>query len=324
MQGNDKAITSLVRSMKRTLQTEHGITVPHSALRASFLRAHGENPHAFAGRVQASEQKTVEVTASVAEAPTQTYTLYLADTDAGCLERFALDADGTILLPEDFEFKGAKLEHQYAEVPSVNRYGLPDYLVKAKEFYAAFGLELSPTHEFKFHNLGDDSGDSCKLQISMTDLEWQAVLAAALGESPDFAAEVAEWVGVHYQHNFDKEPELKKLEWAHRYLEVLEQESRQVPVRFEWVYPDEDSDHVDAYVDIDTGTIVLEQEAADDVTNSSVRIRIWVPNYGDELDEAMDGEMYDAYFKRGADGKDVFFVQPKAISAIAREYGITV
>ncbi len=48
MQDTNKALTQLVRSMKRTLKTQHGIEVPHAALRASLLLAQGENPHAYA------------------------------------------------------------------------------------------------------------------------------------------------------------------------------------------------------------------------------------------------------------------------------------
>src|SRR5262245_39819095 len=47
MKDQDKAMTALLRSMKRTLKAEHGIEVPHSALRASYLLAQGEHPHAF-------------------------------------------------------------------------------------------------------------------------------------------------------------------------------------------------------------------------------------------------------------------------------------
>lgn len=56
----DKALTALIRSMKRALAREHNIEVPHAALRACFLQAQGENPHAFAakeGRIGAPLRK---------------------------------------------------------------------------------------------------------------------------------------------------------------------------------------------------------------------------------------------------------------------------
>ena len=51
MQENDKELTQLIKSMKRNLQAQFGFEIPHSALRASLLMAHGENPHAYAGKV---------------------------------------------------------------------------------------------------------------------------------------------------------------------------------------------------------------------------------------------------------------------------------
>jgi hypothetical protein len=46
----DKELSNFIKAMKRNLQKQFGVTVPHSALRASYLLALGENPHAYAGK----------------------------------------------------------------------------------------------------------------------------------------------------------------------------------------------------------------------------------------------------------------------------------
>lgn len=231
MQDTNKAITSLVRSMKRTLKDKHGVDIAHSALRASYLQALGENPHAFAGREQAPvipEKAPPPVAPVVVPRADESLwrTLYLAEDNLGCLERFSLFDDGTVLLPEGFQFKNATLERQFAEIPRISRYGLPDHLVKAKEFYAPHGLEVGHYHEFWPEDLGDDGAGSCKLVISMPDADWEKLLDAALVENPGFENEVAEWVGMHYQRLFNKESPAKQLEWVQRYLDMLEESAR--------------------------------------------------------------------------------------------------
>lgn len=51
MQDTNKALMALVRSLRRSLKHDHGIEVPHAALRASLLQAQGESPHAFGDKV---------------------------------------------------------------------------------------------------------------------------------------------------------------------------------------------------------------------------------------------------------------------------------
>ena len=65
MQENDKDVTRLIKSMKRSLQDQFGVNVPHAALRASYLLARGEQPHAFAGKKFPSVEPRKEVVASV-------------------------------------------------------------------------------------------------------------------------------------------------------------------------------------------------------------------------------------------------------------------
>lgn len=165
MTDQNKAMTALVRSMKKALQDQHGIKVPHAALRASYLQAQGEHPHAFVGKKATNNNEaalrelvdkapaffhpeydfdgeklawlekaglkyTTKPSASNTEEPATSarHRLYLAEDDIDCLERISLDPDGEVLLPKSWEFKKAVLESLAADIPRVSKYGLPDYL----------------------------------------------------------------------------------------------------------------------------------------------------------------------------------------------------
>jgi hypothetical protein len=65
MQDTNKEVTQFIKSMKLNLKEKFGVDVPHAALRASYLMALGENPHAFAGRAAPGEQKKAEIRARV-------------------------------------------------------------------------------------------------------------------------------------------------------------------------------------------------------------------------------------------------------------------
>lgn len=339
MQDNNKAITSLVRSMKRTLKDKHGIDVPHSALRASYLQALGENPHAFAARSNELEAKVerVEPAPAAAERNPLCRTLYLVQDDIGCLERLALDQDGTMLLPEEFEFQNTVLERQFAEVPRVSRYGLPDYLVKAKEFYAPFGIELAADYVFWHKDLGNDSGDRCKLIVSMPDVQWNAVLEAVLEENPSFHDELAEWVGLHYRRVLENESTGQQLDWLERYLAAKQEstdednyardeepESACVDVKFEWCLPGGKPDSVDAYVELDTGLVAFQGHVPENVWFDAEFSQIRVPNKGDSFDDGVVGEVYRAYVQRNFAGRGDFKVDRASVTQIAAEYDLVV
>jgi hypothetical protein len=331
MQENNKAVTSLVRSMKRALKAQHGIDVPHSALRASYLQALGENPHAFAGRSAAAPTAaTAAVTQAPSHAAKRLRTLYLVGDELGCLERFALDQDGSAVLPDDFTFRDTRLERQYAELPRVAKYGLPDYLAKASTFYAQFGIKLANTYEHDYRDLGDDSGDACRLFVSMPDEAWEHLLAVALEENTDFDDAVAEWVGLHHGRNFDKMARAEQLDWVQRYLDSLEPqpdmdddprdveepEAPGLEVFFEYVYPDEDGDSVPALLDTATGLVSLATAIPADVASPNVRTRIWVSDDGTRLDSAGDGAEFKVRYYRNAHGGGIWMVGYEALERI--------
>lgn len=312
MKNQDKATTALVRSMKRNLEQKHGIKVPHAALRASYLQALGENPHAFAGRtpdveVKAVAQQTVDTSGRLR-------TLYLVEDDIGCLEHLALDKDGVAKMPVDFEFQDTLLERQFAELPRVSKYGLPDYIANAREFFGRFGIKLANTYVHDYRDLGDDSGDSCRIFVTMPEDEWQRVLDAAQDESAQFEADVAEWVGLHYRQNFDACKRTQRNEWAQRYLDSLvqsdeldsepsdEPEDVTADVIFDYVYPDEDGDSMAASVDLHTGIVSFKKAIPADVASPNVRTRIWVSEDGEPLEGAGDGLMFETGYYRNAHG----------------------
>jgi hypothetical protein len=308
MKNQDKATTALVRSMKRNLEQHHGIKVPHAALRASYLQALGENPHAFAGRTPEAELPAT--LAPVADTSGRLRTLYLVEDDIGCLEHLALDKDGVAKLPADFEFQDTRLERQFAELPRVSKYGLPDYLANAREFFGRFGITLANTYEHDYRDLGDDSGDSCRIFVTMPEARWQEMLVAVQEGNAQFEADVAEWVGLHYGRILDQEPQAKQTEWVQRYLDSREPtddtdsdpspepESPTAAVIFEYVYPDEDGDTVAASVDLHTGTVSFTQVLPADVHSPNVRTRIWVTEDGEPLESAGDGVDFETVFYR--------------------------
>lgn len=291
MNDTSRELTRVVRSMRKTLKSEHGLDVPYTALRAAYLRAQGRHPHAF-GRAPAQVPPSAHTphpacTPALPKPARDTCVrLHLVEDDLGCLERLALDADGRYPLPEDWMFATARLVRQQARVPSVRRYGLPRYIEEAQAFYAGFGLSAGQVHN-EIDDAGDDSGDTCALEVHMARGELEQLLLAVLEDTPGLAEALAEWVGLHYRRNFDVEPPAARADWLARYVGLqtdgCEPDSRatetpdaEVTVALEWVYPDEDGDQVEATVCLATGVVKLPADARvpADITDSSVRVRV--------------------------------------------------
>ncbi len=334
MQDINKQVTAFVRSMKRLLKSQHGIEVPHAALRASLLAAQGENPHAFAAKSRASETSLREL---IAEAPhyfhpgydfdgkklqwlqraglvpggeptskearsAETRTLYLVDDEDGMERILALDPAGHVPVPADFEgFTGTcTVLELRAQVPKVSRYGLPDYYNDPSGFFRSYGLSLSGQYSCSYEDLGDDSGDSAVVTVQVPDNIWGKLLVHTLRTSPQLYDGVAEWVGLHYGRNFDTEAG-RQAEWVERFLDSLDEGARLAPARsaavvFEYVYPDEDGGSCPALVYFDTGHVRLLETVPDDVTDSMVRTRIWT---GEEVG---DGDDVPVYFQQADQG----------------------
>jgi len=224
-------------------------------------------------------------------------TLHLAEDEIGCLELLALDSDGCFTLPEDFVFEpGSLLSSQSAWVPKVSRYGLPVYLEQAQEFFGSMGLSLAKNYRTAVRDLQDDSGDSCTIQVQVSEAQWQRVLDTVWQTQPAFRDHVLEWVGFNYKQNAEHMLREQQLDWAQRYLDMLHtQESlNQEPTwEFEWVYPDEDGDRCAAKVDLSTGEVTPQGEVPDDVRDRLVRTRLVCTD---------TEELYDVYFQANENG----------------------
>lgn len=342
MQANNQVITSMARSMGRSLKNEHGITVPHSALRAVLLQAQGLNPHAFAdanARAVSEDVKTLQQL--VNEAPNFFHpsydfdgekvawlqkaglvsvdseatpampirTLHLAHDSLGCLNRLALDAEGTLMVPEDFTFTESSLVVSVnALIPRVSKYGMPDYLRMTGGFFQdSFGLGSRLPLDLSYEDLGDDSGDTCFINVEMSDKDWSRIVLAALSESSGTQDAISEWTGLHYKQDFSALSKAKKVEWTVRYLEMLEEASTihhepapvsGIPVNLEYVYPDQDGDYLPAMLNLATGVVTpkepLAQQLHDELQAAKalgITLRIWV-DIGNDEPEVGDGQDY--------------------------------
>lgn len=295
MKQQEVEVKALVRSMKKALKEQHGISVPHSALRASYLVAQGENPHAFKGNKEFSASTTSDNTALLrksaqlvdANRESVIRTMYLAEDDIGCLSKLSLDAEGEIILPE-WTTQCAVLLSQSADIPSVARYGLPDYLSNPQEFYGNLvnGMQVSSRYNLAYRDTNDDGGDSCAIEVSMTHTEWARVITLALGANGRFAANFREWLKIHHSDVVDgRLSQWDKANLVDHYLGEMSNRSLR-EVIFEWVYPDEDGDSVSAMLDLESGEILLNDAVPDDIWSSLVRVRIW------DGEEVGDGDDY--------------------------------
>lgn len=276
MSDSNKALKQTVQAIQRALSRDHNITVPYAALRASVLSAQGLNPHAQPRKSKkASKNET-------APAEWLTKTVHLVFSDVSAELTLSLDADGLYLVSEDWSFNPgqAELVHLDAQIPSVNRYGLPDYLSNTAKFFDnSYELKLAKDFSTKVKDLGDDSGDIVVLQLRIHPDEWERLLDNVLSYSEALADDVGFWVGQNYRINFETLAPSKMLEWVGRYLESREEAealetkeeaealetkptpylvgSDEVTLRMEWVWPDEDSGYVSCTVNLKTGVVVI-------------------------------------------------------------------
>ena len=348
MTTTDKALTALMRSMKRVLKDAHGIEVPHSALRASYLSAQGENPHAFSSTHDDEELATLrELVAEVpslfqltedfqgrktawlkragiklpAKLPLEcssthvTRTLYLVEDDVGCLTQLSLTASGSGVItdPTIWEWSDVRLLSQVAEVPSVTRYGLPSYLQNPRDFYRChFGLAVAENYTSRYTDLGDDSGDRCRLTVSIPVKLWQVMINQVLRLKRDFHQRVVRFAKDRAGLAFDTLDAARQVSIADWFLEV------RLNVMFEWVYPDEDGSWVEAILDLDTGNVELKADVPEDIGNGQVRTRIWVADRGDYA-VAHQGSNYETQYVWISDDP-IFRISDSALTMIQQDH----
>ena len=149
-----------------------------------------------------------------------TQTLHLVEADAGCLEILALDADGDLCIPE--AALGAhtmELAVLRARVPSIRKYGLPNYAQNPREFFQLhFGADLASSFELKLEDSHDDSGDEVRLEVRMPASDWEHLLRATFAQNTSAGNDLREWMGLHYRKDFDSCSASDQLDWAGRFI----------------------------------------------------------------------------------------------------------
>lgn len=279
---NKKHLTALVRSMKANLANHHGVTVPYSALRASYLMALGQNPHAVQDTKPTQQAKT-EGACSLEDSDLVRKTLYLVEDEIGCLERLALDARGNYPVSQDwsFAYDRTQLVALSAEIPSINRYGLPGYLASPGHFFAdQFGLSCAKPLETQVKDLGDDSGDSCQIEVVMPLKHWHALTRNVLTEQGSWD-DLCESVGMNYLRVLESESIAQQVDWMERYLQSQTDDAPRavldtLEVSFEWLYPDQDSDKCKATLNLKTGVLTPLGAIPEDIDDISVDTRLFV------------------------------------------------
>ncbi|VTU43107.1 MULTISPECIES: hypothetical protein [unclassified Variovorax] len=282
MTTDNQQVTQVVQAIKRALDVDHGIKVPHAALRASYLKAQGKHPHAFA-KSQKSEASQ-QAPAAPVTTKWATRTLYLVEDDIGCLERLALDEAGEYQLPNSFDFApSAELVSQKARIPRIQKYGIPVYLQEPEVFYRnRFLLSQAKAYSAETVDTRDDSGDTCELGVRMPDVEWHRLVLAVIDDNPGLWDTIAEWVGQHYGAKMQAMSRAHQADWCMRFIQqgvesettAAEGKATSAWVTLSWVYPDEDGDSVEAAVNLSTGLVKAIGEVPADVGSATVRVRI--------------------------------------------------
>lgn len=285
----NKEVTAIVRSMMKALSKDHGIQVPYTALRAAYLRAQGEHPHAFSRTTQPVDRVTKEI---VTNGELRSFVLHLVDDEAGGMDVLALDHAGEYSVPEDFDWTGFRVKAVYARVPRVSRYGLPDHVEKEQEFYPHYfdGMKVANGFERRFDDLGDDSGGDAQVQVLCTQADWHRMLLAVAKSTGEYDV-VAEQLGIDHRIDLNNDPNPgQRIEQYLQATGVLPHPENPAQAQFSWVYPDEDGDFREVLVDLMTGAL--------DMQGFQVPAELMHPEVRTRLE--FDGECY--RIKREASG----------------------
>lgn len=149
-----------------------------------------------------------------------TKTLYLVEDEVGCLEVLSLDLDSNLCISEE-GLEGLKVELRVldAQVPSVRKYGLPEYVQNTRQFFQLrFGMDLADSFELKLEDSQDDSGDEVCLEVSMPARDWNQLLRRTFAPGTTAADNLREWTGLHYRQDFDSLPARKQTEFMERFI----------------------------------------------------------------------------------------------------------
>ena len=265
-------VKPLIRAMRSALLRDHNVDVPYTALRAAYLSAQGENPHAKRKPSPAAKPLT---SGSWFFVPLPggwvVKRLYLVEDEVGCISQLALDPDGEYIVDSSWQFQ-AKAVALDAQVPKISKYGLPDYIQASQSFFKRFeGLELDFGTRVRVQDLGDDSGDTAEVWLAMPGEHWHALLTWGIAGSKLYNA-TSEWAGLHYKVALAGLAAPQQVEYVNRFLEAT-QDLEELP-RMEWVWPDEDSDYRVCWVDPLSGILTLFGEPVPTGITEGCRIRM--------------------------------------------------
>ncbi len=243
-----------------------------------------------------------------------THVVHLVGDDLGCLEVLALDAEGEYPIPDGFDFSECYIVGIDAEIPKVKKYGVPDYLQDSRKFFASrFGLKVDSNAREDHEDSGDDSSDCCKLTVVIPPRAWKLLVETASKPGSALAGHVAEWVGLHYGKAYDKESAASKRKWVQRYLEASsEPEQNELPAfyaaKFEWLWPDQDSDSVPCTVDLATGAVTLKGIPPEDSTGIDFRVVT--------SDEEENWDQFSAWFDKKYGDTGTWFLTKEALEGL--------
>ena len=262
----------LIRAMRTALLRDHNVDVPYTALRAAYLSAQGENPHAQC-EPKATAQPQALGSAFFVPLPGDWVVkrLHLVEDEVGCLSELSLDPEGQYLVDSSWVFH-AKAVALDAQVPKISKYGLPDYIQSPQSFFREFnGLELEFGTRVRVQDLGDDSGDTAEVWLAMPGNHWDTLLRKGIKGSKLYDA-ASDWAGLHYKVMLPGLTIAQQVEYVNRFLEAT-QELDELP-RLEWVWPDEDSDYRVCWVDPLSGSLTLFGEVVPTGITEGCRIRM--------------------------------------------------
>lgn len=283
----DPALKSFVRSLRTALKDEHAFDVPYTALRAGVLRAQGENPHAFSLKskstpfVAVKDKLLKKGAASRMRLSDPAYQLWMHASEDGF--RLSLDPMGDFWIPDNCRLANATMVSQRVAVFKLEKRGFPKSFQDAGTFYKKhFGIAVAGSSEdSQAVRVGAKTLEKTALLVRMPQKDWLKALTAVLENSNadvDAYGTIAEWVATHYKLHFESLTPAVRADYLARYLGtgVSTQLDLEREVILEWVYPDEDSDCVEATLNVLSGEVTAKGKVPEDALSSMVRVRILI------------------------------------------------
>lgn len=342
-------LSTFARKVGKRLEKQHGIKVPHSALRDSLASALGQEAHALkrvkAGADEESlRQEIVRLEALVKKAPVFFHPGYDFDgqkmawlIEAGLVEpaeeqgspaqrelslwqavptpgevaEFSLDPFGRYPIPLTWHPQEAQLLHFELDQSSARKD--PGLLEDLGE--RALQRRFLKDGDFDVRQVKTKKPPRAVLKLSAED--WDSLLEDLMLDDI-FNREFTAWRKAQtavQTRDVDQASSVALM----AFCDELEKGQVCLPaltVLSEWVYPDEDSDSSMSMLDLETGAVHFQFTVPSDAHHSDVRKRVWIPEYLAEVPEVGVGHQLSAEAFTDKGGKTCWFVQPDALKQI--------